>query len=467
MRHATISIAAMSFLAAVAAYAVPMASQQWTLNRLVESEDSIYANVQSNISEVADTVDALATNVYTKTETEGLVSEAVKDLAAKTDIPTNNVQLANGAGYVTASITNGLVTASITNGLVTASITNGLVTASITNGLVTASITNGLVTASITNGLIGADAISTNNPDFVAAVTNSPVAVLNSEGKVPLAMLPPIEAGLKTNNVQDIIGEHISTNNLEFVAAVTNCPVAIASPDEEALTEWGVYSGGGTVGILLAALAAAVALLRRKKADSEALADEFSDSKSYAKDEYVTHDGKLYRFNAAHTAGVWIGTDVDEMQVTTPDATVDIGSDNRLRVVDADANILWSQGYQLADESSVTLSCDKVNLISIADGTTTLSLTMPVVPQGVVGDFIVDIDNSQNTSDVAAEITDLTNMKISVVITDGDDLNDLLTFAAGTMYELYFTQTAFAVDEKPTWKLMGQVVVSGNPASGN
>lgn len=82
-------------------------------------------------------------------------------------------------------------------------------------GFVTSSVTNGLITSSITNGLIGAD--------------------------------------------------YIATNNAAFVAAVTNCPVVIASADAEALTEWGIYGGGGTIGALLAALAAAVAALKKSK----------------------------------------------------------------------------------------------------------------------------------------------------------------------------------------------------------
>lgn len=58
---------------------------------------------------------------------------------------------------------------------------------------------------------------------------------------------------------------YIATNNPAFVAAVTNCPVAIAAGDAEALTQWGIYGGGGTIGALLAALAAAVAALKKKK----------------------------------------------------------------------------------------------------------------------------------------------------------------------------------------------------------
>ncbi len=76
--------------------------------------------------------------------------------------------------------------------------------------------------------------------------------VIESDGKIPADRIP------------DSI---FSTNNAAFVAAVTNCPVAIAASDAEALTEWGIYGGGGTIGVLLAALAAAVAALRRDKAE--------------------------------------------------------------------------------------------------------------------------------------------------------------------------------------------------------
>ena len=41
-------------------------------------------------------------------------------LPTMADIPTDNAQLANGAGYVTKTVTNGLVTASVTNGLASA-----------------------------------------------------------------------------------------------------------------------------------------------------------------------------------------------------------------------------------------------------------------------------------------------------------------------------------------------------------
>lgn len=60
----------------------------------------------------------------------------------------------------------------------------------------------------------------------------------------------------------------ISTNNPAFVAAVTNCPVVIAAADGTTLGEFGDY---GTLGALLAALAAAITWLKTNKADATAL----------------------------------------------------------------------------------------------------------------------------------------------------------------------------------------------------
>jgi hypothetical protein len=40
----------------------------------------------------------------------------------------------------------------------------------------------------------------------------------------------------------------------------------------------------------------------------------------------------------------------------------------------------------------------------------------------------------------------------------------MLSFAAGEMAELYFTQTAFKVNNLPTWKLVKQTVENGGGA---
>lgn len=42
-------------------------------------------------------------------------------------------------------------------------------------------------------------------------------------------------------------------------------------------------------------------------------APTFDATKAYAKDDLVVHDGKVYQFTAAHTAGAWSGTDAAEL----------------------------------------------------------------------------------------------------------------------------------------------------------
>lgn len=46
---------------------------------------------------------------------------------------------------------------------------------------------------------------------------------------------------------------------------------------------------------------------------SGSIADEFDPATSYSVGDVVMHENKLYKFNAAHAAGAWIGTDADEV----------------------------------------------------------------------------------------------------------------------------------------------------------
>ena len=89
----------------------------------------------------------------------------------------------------------------------------------------------------------------------------------NALGLSRLIDLPPL-----TNDVPSMISSAaqaaISTNNPAFVAAVTNCPVVIAAADGTTIGEFGEY---GTLGALLAALAAAITWLKANKADASSL----------------------------------------------------------------------------------------------------------------------------------------------------------------------------------------------------
>lgn len=62
------------------------------------------------------------------------------------------------------------------------------------------------------------------------------------------------------------------------------------------------------------------------KADKIA-SEPFSDEKSYASGDYVTQGGRLWKFNTAHAAGAWTGTDADDV---TDDIMV-IGADGNIK----------------------------------------------------------------------------------------------------------------------------------------
>ena len=238
-----------------------------------------------------------------------------------------------------------------------------------------------------------------------------------------------------------------------------------------------------------------------EKLDASSAAPAFSESLTYLVGEYVTYGGVLYRCKTAVTvAGAWTGTsnwEADDM--TSPDATLDIMSDGRLRVVTVAGEDLWMQGYDLESTSAQVLKCEKVNLLKFAattaeafDSTSAyavgdsvvyggmvykftaahsvgdwvgtdaavdfVSLTMPYVPVGKVGDFVLDVDNSANASvKMVAELSGLF-AAFDVFVDKGRNLSDILTFDGGEQCELYFTMTAFGTQAKPAWKVVKQVV---------
>ena len=81
--------------------------------------------------------------------------------------------------------------------------------------------------------------------------------------------------------------------------------------------------------------------------------------------------------------------------------------------------------------------------------TTAATLTLPAAVPGHLRDLIVDVDNSAGASDLGLELAsdataylDVGGARYLVAVSDGDDLADLLTVAAGKRARLYFAETA-------------------------
>ena len=222
-----------------------------------------------------------------------------------------------------------------------------------------------------------------------------------------------------------------------------------------------------TVEDVLAALRTALAgkantsdLLTKLNSTSAAPAFSSDSSVSYPVGSHVTYNGKLYKCTTATTGGTWVAASWAEDTMTDADAVLDITSQNQLRVVAKDGTLLWAQGYDLASTSSATLACDAVNNFTFADGATTQAFALPTAPTGKVGDFGLDIDNSANTGAATLTLTGL-DSTFSVVVPEGESLNDMLAIAAGELARFYITLSTFRVNNLPTWHIVKQVVENG------
>lgn len=417
----------------------------------------------------------------------------------------------NGVDVALASITNDLPTSSdivnATNSLHTSlafTIASAATSATNYTDAVSASKQDNLpypTNAIPAEAVLGID-FTADNPVLVATIQATSPAPGNYSAVSNAAMsavqpdaLPPLTNGL-------ISASYIATNNPAFVEAVTNCPVVVAGGsgedgDDDSPFDFAKY---GTIGALLAAVAAAATWLKSNKMDSTSAAPAYDATKTYVPGDHVTDNGTLYECIEA-ASGTWDASKWKATDMTSPDATLDITNEGRLSVVSGQGEIMWMEGYGLSNTSSSALVCNAVQLFAFPATTATpfssdtdyaeddrviydgkiykfnaehlsgawigtdavedpdiQEFTLPTPPAGIVGDFVLDIDNSANPdAEVKADLAGVfTNF--DVITPKGEVLTDMLTFAGGEMCELDFTSTAFGSSGKPAWKVVKQVV---------
>lgn len=74
----------------------------------------------------------------------------------------------------------------------------------------------------------------------------------------------------------------------------------------------------------------------RITANTDSMADVFSESESYAAGDVVVYGDSLYKFNTAHAAGAWDGTDAD---LTTLESLIDAAEPDALTTQQVNALI--------------------------------------------------------------------------------------------------------------------------------
>lgn len=244
----------------------------------------------------------------------------------------------------------------------------------------------------------------------------------------------------------------------------------------------------------------------KSKLEQSSAAPVFSELSSYDVGDYVTFNGSLYRFTTLHL-GDWVDEDVESVDMSSPDATLNLNEYGALQVVGRNGEIIWRQGYNLSLSSSRVLSNETVNQYNFpANSTDAVQLLFPQISEEKAEDFILDVTNPELdfetlsvdqfnilstysvgdiclngttlwkcTSEVSAagEWTGYSNwleaypgfdlglglgIEFNVVVPRGDVLSNCLRIIPGEMSEFYFTRTSFQIDGLPTYKICKQKV---------
>lgn len=203
------------------------------------------------------------------------------------------------------------------------------------------------------------------------------------------------------------------------------------------------------------------------KLNSTAVAPAFDETSAYAVDDYVTYEGNLYKAISAHSAGSWSSDDFASVDMTEPEATLNIDEQNQtLQVVSSDGSIIWDEldnlRYSLLSAQSIQLVDRAINTYVLS--TLSVEFVMPDAVPGKAVDFIVDVSGSYSPS-ATVSFKDL-DTNYAMVVRDGDSLADMTTVLSGEMARFLVTQTGFAIlSGKPTYMLMKNVVVNGGAES--
>lgn len=113
----------------------------------------------------------------------------------------------------------------------------------------------------------------------------------------------------------------------------------------------------------------------------------------------------------------------------------------------------YATGVGMDENEGVYYPIDRaVNSYEAADGDTTLALNMPqpmsVDQGGRARDFVLDVDNSANSSALGLEFEGL-GEDYALAVADGDDLAEMTSVDGGKRARFYFTETALVSNNLP------------------
>jgi hypothetical protein len=103
-----------------------------------------------------------------------------------------------------------------------------------------------------------------------------------------------------------------------------------------------------------------------------------------------------------------------------------------------------------------------VQKVALNAATTTLSLPALTDLTGKVSDFGIDVVNGYEVSGTPTaasfSLAGTIGTDYNLIVPEGEDWSEMSALAAGEMAQFYFTLSAFSINDKPTWKIVKQVV---------
>ena len=110
-----------------------------------------------------------------------------------------------------------------------------------------------------------------------------------------------------------------------------------------------------------------------------------------------------------------------------------------------------------------------VQKVVLNAATTTITLPALTNLTGKVSDFGIDMVNGYEVSGTPTaasfSLDGTLGTDYNIIVPEGEDWSEMSALAAGEMAQFYFTLSAFAINDKPTWKIVKQVVELYTPAT--
>ena len=172
------------------------------------------------------------------------------------------------------------------------------------------------------------------------------------------------------------------------------------------------------------------------------------------------YQGRLYRCILGYTFQSGDSYPPDDPTHWAPATVEDVLAALRTAIADkADASAI---PYDRTTITTGQLQDHAVQKVTLNAATTTLTLPALTDLTGKVSDFGIDMVNGYEVSGTPTaasfSLAGTIGTDYNIIVPEGEDWSEMSALAAGEMAQFYFTLSAFAINDKPTWKVVKQVV---------